>query len=296
MRRRALTLIELLTVVAIIAILVGLLLPAVQKVREAANRLKCGNNLKQIGLACHGFHDAMGALPPSRRDCHGGTWMTSILPFVEQDNLAAAWLPGRAYHYQPDATIRGRVAVYACPSRPDRGLSKSGDGRSPIPHRPGTTGDYAGVIGDGRPATYDHNPVHAPTLGLRPGNGPMVHALSRCYGGWPDIRTAGGETLWVPLAALTRGTSNTLLVGEKQAERGREGHPPDNCVYNADDAETVGRFAGPGYPLAADARSPAAFRFGSPHSACLFVRADGSVTGLPATTDPAELGRLSVRD
>jgi len=139
--RRAFTLIELLVVIAIIAILIGLLLPAVQKIREAANRMKCSNNLKQLGLGAHNYNDVFGkfpdgvqiANPPTngsqnivsayRTPGFGPNWAIFLLPYIEQNNLYQANVTG-IQNYLPSIGVdqswrnirNNRIPIYLCPS------------------------------------------------------------------------------------------------------------------------------------------------------------------------------------
>ena len=124
------TLVELLVVIAIIGVLVALLLPAVQAAREAARRMSCTNNMRQLGLAGHNFHDVRGVIPPSRTasggfpalgippDAYNG-WASWLLPYIEQTNLASIYNHQLHFgHASNRAAIQTQIAVFNCPSTP----------------------------------------------------------------------------------------------------------------------------------------------------------------------------------
>jgi prepilin-type N-terminal cleavage/methylation domain-containing protein/prepilin-type processing-associated H-X9-DG protein len=202
--RKGFTLIELLVVIAIIAVLIGLLLPAVQKVREAAARMQCSNNLKQIGLAIHNYHDTYKALPPSHNATDG--WPAMTLPYMEQGNLYNQYTLGIGYDQGTNqAVITAPVKIFGCPSAPGQGgvyqITQSPSGYGTAAQLPGMMGiiDYGAVnqvfdgfyIANGLPV-----PAGYPTTCL----GPLQ----------PNTPT--------PLTWITDGTSNTIMIAEDAGE------------------------------------------------------------------------------
>jgi prepilin-type N-terminal cleavage/methylation domain-containing protein len=280
--RRGFTLVELLVVLAIIALLVGLLLPGVQKVREAASRISCSNNLKQIGLALHNYEGVNGKLPPSRISDLHATWAVVILPWMEQDNLYRAWNLDNAYYQQNGTARLTPVANYFCPARrtydtpPTASIAGDQDDDPPLgPHIPGALGDYGACTGtdncDG--ADCDGKPNGAFRVGINQ-NGDPVGA--------------------VRLMEITDGLSNTFFVGEKHVHEDHIGEGVLDCsIYNGDYYTCSTRSAGPFYMLAQTTRDET-IGFGSYHPGiCQFLFGDGSVRSVANDTNPKTLALLA---
>ncbi len=292
-RRAGFTLIELLVVIAIIAIMIGLLLPAVQKVREAAARAKCQNNLKQIGLAAHNYHDSQGTLVPafigdnSEKLDGWATWGALLLPYIEQTAQYNLWdlrYPGSA---QPLPAVQTQVSVYACPSRPPHVLSISDF----IPGGAALT-DYA--------ASFGPHAAYTSSLGAIIPNVPDVGADGS---GNPILRTWRGQLV---LLSVTDGTSNTTMFGEKHVRpQSLRGKNEDRSVFGGNRNNTrrmmgISNVNGDQRGLMPPEAQTTAFAnssFGSAHTGITnFVFVDGSVRAVKNTASPETLTRIVTRN
>jgi len=131
--RQGFMLIELLVVIAIIAVLIGLLLPAVQRVREAGNRTRCANSFKQVALACHNYHDVAGKLPASTlydaaADAPNWSFLARLLPYIEQNNLYTQAKIPTNYLIPSQEQIAAQISTFLCPSDPVSNQGPRGGG------------------------------------------------------------------------------------------------------------------------------------------------------------------------
>lgn len=252
--RRGFTLVELLVVIAIIGVLVALLLPAVQQAREAARRISCTNNLKQLGLAVHNYHDSFKCFPPGaigyknaggNQDSNYSAWTLHLMPFIEQDNLYEALAPGKnrldeaatvgssingsSGRYLVDL-MRQPIAALNCPSDsgdtilvPVEGtvglLSTSSGGPVNTPGDNCAKGNYAGVASSIRYGADWWGPVVS-------GSGPN------------GFNGAFGIDTKVSFSKIVDGTSNTLLIGERASQ------VKEPAGHDSDDVDSIpGSFA-----------------------------------------------------
>ena len=299
-RSRGFTLVELLVVIAIIGVLVALLLPAVQAAREAARRNSCVNNLKQIGLGLHNYHDVNHCFPNSRRDYYH-TWFIALLPFIEQQNSFERWNFKLNYYQQPDDVRQMQISTYYCPSR--RKPGPDANSRSPLdvadgttnPHKAGACSDYAANVGS-TGGDYWWN-IQNDGSTVTPGKGPFIIQTNWSNNPKPDL---------VPGRKMNNvldGLSNTLFVGEKHVKMAKltidsDGNPVphkgDGCVYNGDKGHAY-RGAGPTLLLVRNVwKESGPNRFGSYHpGVCQFVFGDGSVKPIRVNIDGTNLGLLA---
>lgn len=289
---RGFTLIELLVVVAILGVLISLLLPAVQAAREAARRTQCSNNLRQLGIATHNFHDIYRFLPPAfigdNSDTPNGwaTWGALVLPFIEGENVHARWDISRRASFQNPEAYQTQIRTYLCASRRDPVLSV-GDFATPG----GALSDYA--------ASFGTEALYINSSGSLIPNLPYV--AQEPSGEWKVVKWAGQTRF----SDITDGTSNTTLFGEKHIRpKSLRGKNEDRSVYSGV-RNTHRRMMGispngairplltPDIQSLPEANSS----FGGPHpGVCQFVYCDGSVKALSITADLQTLSNLATRN
>lgn len=192
------TLVELLVVITIIGILIALLLPAVQAAREAARRMQCTNSIKQLSLAMHNYHAAVGSFPYATNGRYSGPWYRALLPYIEQEAMAAKYKTDVIYYNEPNLSlIRPRLSMYTCPSD-----QRSVWASSNIPK-------YNYVVNLGRTSCYRKTDWHG--VSFIPG---PFHNQEEPWGAdnIPVYR----------IADIRDGTTNTLMISEIRQGRNND--------------------------------------------------------------------------
>jgi prepilin-type N-terminal cleavage/methylation domain-containing protein/prepilin-type processing-associated H-X9-DG protein len=209
-RSRGFTLIELLVVIAIIAVLIALLLPAVQAAREAARRMQCVNNLKQLGIAMQNHHDVMSTLPWGGKSSPSQTWAFLILPYIEQVQMSNALnMTLAAVTFQNSTIIQSRLVVFSCPSE-RLGTPMWNSTSATVPSR--AKGNYGVNWGN---SDFEQNMPLAsiPNDSLAPANLGVYATVTSIRGPFRVNNTTNAITPF-GLRDITDGTSNTMMASE----------------------------------------------------------------------------------
>ncbi len=293
-RRTAFTLIELLVVIAIIGILMAMLMPAVQMVRESGRRTVCLNNLRQMGIAVQAYHSSVREIPPSRARDHFLTWPVYLMPYLDGENIYLKLNRRRPYFEQDANVVQQSLVGFVCPTRRSSGeQSKFEFGAI----NTGAVGDYAGNAGSSVNLPLDWAAFDVEVDGVF--NSGFASQNPLAGDGGLQKRAKGRYSF----RDIDDGLSSTIFIGEKHVESDHRGEPQgwaDGCIYNGNEPGTFMRVGGPEQPIArfdmgapGPGENPA---WGSEHGGlCNFLFGDGSTRTVPDFLDVEVLRRMCSR-